>query len=227
MLLLCLDRASADRVMREVHAGVYGPHMGGHMLARKIMRTGYFWLTMETDCCQFVQRCPECQIHGDLIHVPPSELHALTSPWPFSVWGIDIIGKISSKSSSGHEFILVAIDYFTKWVEAGFRYSIRHHRSTAYKPQTNGAVEAANKNIKRILRKMVKTSRDWSEKLPFTLWAYRTSFRTSTGATPYSLVYGMEAVLPVEIEMGSLRVALEQQIPETDWAQARLISSIS
>ncbi|RVW93379.1 hypothetical protein CK203_022395 [Vitis vinifera] len=56
---------------------------------------------------------------------------------------------------------------------------------------------------------MVETSRDWSEKLSFALWAYWTSFRTSTGATPYSLVYGMEAVLPVEIEMGSLRVALE------------------
>ena len=96
---------------------VYGPHMGGHMLARKIMRTDYFWLTMETDCCQFVQRCPDYRIHGDLIHVPPLELHALTSTWPFSVWGIDIIGKISLKSSNGHEFILVAIDYFTKWVE--------------------------------------------------------------------------------------------------------------
>ena len=57
---------------------------------------------------------------------------------------------------------------------------------------------------------MVETSRDWSEKLSFTLWAYRTSFRTSTRVTLYSLVYGMEAVLPVEIEMGSLRVALEQ-----------------
>ena len=63
---------------------------------------------------------------------------------------------------------------------------------------------------------MVETSRDWSEKLPFALWAYRTSFRTSTGAMPYSLVYGMEAVLPVEIEMGSLRVTLEQQISETE-----------
>ena len=80
----------------------------------------------------------------------------------------------------------------------------------------NGAVEAANKNIKRILWRMVETSRDWSEKLPYALWAYRTSFRTSTGATPYSLVYGMEAMLPVEIEMGSLRVSLEQQIPEAD-----------
>ena len=265
LLLLCLDHASANRVMREVHAGVCGPHMGGHMLARKIIRTGYFWLTMEKDCFQLVQRCPECQMHGDLIHVPPSELHALTSPWPFSVWGIDIIGKISPKSSSGHEYILVAIDYFTKWVEATsyagltaarvakfirshiiyrygvphelisdrgahFRgevdtlvqeYGIQHHRSSAYRPQTNGAVEAADKNIKRILRKMVETSRDWSEKLPFALWAYRTSFRSSIGSTPYSLVYGMEAVLPIEIEMRSLRVALEHQISETKWVQSR------
>ena len=138
----------------------------------------------------------------DLIHVPPSELHALTSPWPFSVWGIDIIGKISLKTSSGHEFILVVIDYFTKWVEAASyarltssrvasfirshiichyrvphelisdrgvhfradvdtllqRYSIQHHRSFAYKSQTNRAIEAADKNIKMILRRMVKTS---------------------------------------------------------------------
>ena len=169
--------------MREVYAGVCGPHMGGHMLTRKIMRTGYFWLTTETDCCQFVQRCPECQMHGDLIHVPPFELHALTSPWPLSVWGINIIGKISPKSSNGHEYILVAIDYFTKWVEAAsyarltmvrvakfirshiicrygvpnelisnrgvhFRgevdtliqeYGIQHHRSSTYRPRTNGA----------------------------------------------------------------------------------------
>ncbi|KAL6315826.1 hypothetical protein AAG906_008212 [Vitis piasezkii] len=67
---------------------------------------------------------------------------------------------------------------------------------------------------------MVETSWDWSKKLPFVLWAYCTSFRTSTASTPYSLVYGMEVVLPVEIEMGSLRVALEQQISETEWAQS-------
>ncbi|RVW42252.1 Gag-Pol polyprotein [Vitis vinifera] len=189
-----------------------------------------------------------------LTHVPPSELHALTSPWPFSVWGINIIGKILPKSSSGHEFILVAINYFIKWLKAASyarltstgvaslikshiicrygvphelisdrgvhfraevdtlvqRYGIQHHWSSTYRPQTNGVVEAANKNMKRVLRRMVETSWDWSKKLPFALWAYRTSFRTFIGATPYSLVYDMEAVLPVEIEMGSLRVALEQ-----------------
>ena len=70
-------------------------------------------------------------------------------------------------------------------------------------------VEAANKNIKRILWRMIETSHDWSEKLPFALWAYRTSFHTFIGATPYSLVYGIEVVLLVEIEMGSLRIKLE------------------
>ena len=143
-------------------------------------------------------------MHGDLIHVPPSKLHALTSPWLFSVWGIDIIGKISPKSYGGHEYILVAINYFTKWVETSSyakwtaakvakfirshiicrygvpheliydigvhlrgevnilvqEYGIQHHRSSTYRPQTNGAVEALNKNIKRILRKMDETSRD-------------------------------------------------------------------
>ena len=57
-------------------------------------------------------------MHGDLIHLPPLELYALTSPYLFLVWGVDVIGKISPKSSSGYEFILVAIYYFTEWVEA-------------------------------------------------------------------------------------------------------------
>ena len=55
------------------------------MLTHKIMRTSYFWLTMEIDCCKFVQRCMECQMHRDLIHMPPSDLHALISSWPFLV----------------------------------------------------------------------------------------------------------------------------------------------
>ena len=131
-----------------------------------------------------------------------------------------MIGKVSPKSSSGHKYILIAIDYFTKWVEAAsytrltvakvakfikshiicqygvphelisnrgvhFRgkvdalvqeYGIRHHRSSVYRLQTNRAVEAANKNIKRILRKMVETSRDWSKKIHFALCDYCTFF---------------------------------------------------
>ena len=70
----------------------------------------------------------------------------------------------------------------------------------------NGTVEAANKNIKKILVKMTNTYNDWHKYLLFALCAYRTSVRTSAGATPYSLVYGMEVVLPTEVEILSLRI---------------------
>ena len=68
---------------------------------------------------------------------------------------------------------------------------------------------------------MTDTYKDWHEKLPYTLWGYRTSVRTSTGTTPYSLVYGMEAVLPVEVELASLRILAECEISETDWLRER------
>ena len=85
----------------------------------------------------------------------------------------------------------------------------------------NGAVEAANKNIKKIIAKATKTYRDWHEKLLFALHAYRTGVRTSTGATPYSLVYGIEAVLPIGVEISSLRVLREVELEEAKWVQAR------
>ncbi|XP_022717859.1 uncharacterized protein LOC111276391 [Durio zibethinus] len=83
----------------------------------------------------------------------------------------------------------------------------------------NGAVEAANKNIKRILGKMTNTYKDWHEKLPFALLAYRTSIRTSTGATPFSLVYGMEVVLSIKVEISSLKVLMEIKLDEAEWVQ--------
>ena len=61
------------------------------------------------------------------------------------------------------------------------RYGIEHHKSSPYRSQTNGAVEAANKNVKRILLKMVKTYKDLSEYLPFALWGYRTTTLTTIG----------------------------------------------
>ncbi|PKI63919.1 hypothetical protein CRG98_015700 [Punica granatum] len=70
----------------------------------------------------------------------------------------------------------------------------------------NGAVEAANKNIKKIIEKMTVNYKDRHEMLPFALLAYRTSIRSSTGATPYSLVYGMETVLLIEVEIPSMRI---------------------
>ena len=93
-------------------------------------------------------------------------------------------------------------------------HKIEHHRSSPYRPQANGTVEVANKNVKRILSKMLENYRDWSEYLQFVLWEYRTTATTSTSVTPFSLVYEYEAVLPIEVEIQSMRVLLESKIPE-------------
>ena len=56
-------------------------------------------------------------IHGNLNHLPPTVLNSLSSPWPFTAWGIDIIGKIRTNASNGHKYIVVAIDYFSRWIK--------------------------------------------------------------------------------------------------------------
>ncbi|KAA3465973.1 RNA-directed DNA polymerase [Gossypium australe] len=88
-----------------------------HMLMQ-IMRFGYCWSTMERDCINYTKKCHKFQIYGDKIHVPHSSLHVMNSPWTFSMLGMDVNGLISPKASSGHRFIFVVVDYFTKWVEA-------------------------------------------------------------------------------------------------------------
>ena len=94
------------------------------------------------------------------------------------------------------------------------QFKIKHHNSAPYRPKMNGVVEAANKNVKKIVSKMTDTYKDWHEKLPFALHAYRTVVKTSTKATLFSLVYGMEAVLPIEVEISSLRVLMEAKLEE-------------
>nr|XP_009779699.1 PREDICTED: uncharacterized protein LOC104228852 [Nicotiana sylvestris] len=179
---------------------------------------------MEKDCSGSVRNCHQCQIHGDLIHALPSELHPMLAPWSFVAWGMNVIGQIEPKASNGQKFILVAFDYFTKWVEAvNFnaatkktvvdsevceQFKIMHRNSTPYRPKVNGDVEATNKNIKKILKKMIQR--------------YRTTVRTSVRATPYLLVYGIEAVISAEVEIPSLQIIVEDEIEDDEWVKTRL-----
>ena len=94
------------------------------------------------------------------------------------------------------------------------QFQIKHHNSALYHLKMNGVVEAANKNIIMIIEKMTETYKDWHEKLPFTLYAYRNVVRTSTKATHFSLVYDMEAMLPIEVEIHSLRILMEAELDD-------------
>ena len=94
-------------------------------------------------------------------------------------------------------------------------YGFKHHRSTPYYPQGNGQAEATNKTLIRILSKMVyEYAGGWNHHLPDALWAYRTSPRSATGFSPYTLVYGAEAVSPVEMTVASPRMAV---VNECEW----------
>jgi hypothetical protein len=83
------------------------------------------------------------------------------------------------------------VDHCAKW-------KIKHSNSSPYIPWMNGVVEATNKNIKKIIQKMIVTYKDWYEMLPFALNTYYTTIRTSTRATPYSLVYRTKMVMSLE-----------------------------
>ncbi|PKI59204.1 hypothetical protein CRG98_020405 [Punica granatum] len=143
---------------------------------------------MEADCAKHVRYCHLCQVYADQIKAPPNELRPMAASWPFSMWGINVIGSINPKASNGHMFILaITLASVTANTVARFlkrdiiarygvpetiitdnaknlnnriidelceRFKIHHRNSTLYRPQMNGAVEAANKNIKRIIEKM-------------------------------------------------------------------------
>ncbi len=83
-----------------------------------LRRAGYFWPTMLEDCFRYYKGCQDCQKFGAIQRAPASAMNHIIKPWSFRGWGMDMIGQINPPLSKGHKFILVATDYFTKWVEA-------------------------------------------------------------------------------------------------------------
>jgi hypothetical protein len=110
LLLKCLGPTEANRLLHEVHEGVRGTHQSAHKMKWLIRRSGYYWPTMKG--CQACQRFRKIQM------VPASAMNPIIKPWPFRGWGMDKISKINPPSSKGHQYSLVIMDYFTKWVEA-------------------------------------------------------------------------------------------------------------
>lgn len=109
-------------------------------------------------------------------------------------------------------------DNGTPFINANVRellalYDVDHVKSTPYYPKGNGQAEATNKTLLKVLSRMVhEEPKMWYDALPVALWAYRTSKREPTKATPFSLVYGTEAMLPAEILVPSARLALDAEL---------------
>ena len=115
--LKCIAGEDTEYVLREVHEGICGNHIGARTLAGKVLRQGYYWPTMLKDATDLVKKCRICQEHAKISRLPTEPLTSVTSPWPFQQWGLDILGPLPMGKGQC-KFIIVAVDYFTKWAEA-------------------------------------------------------------------------------------------------------------
>ncbi|XP_074356994.1 uncharacterized protein LOC141696764 [Apium graveolens] len=171
------DKKPEDEALKEVQERICGQHLGGRALAYKITRLGFYWPTMLDDAKAYMKRCDRCQRHAPIVRQPPERLTSIKTPIPFAIWGMDILGPFPLASGQ-RKFIV-----------------------------ENGQAEVANRIILDGLKKMVKHSRNtWVDELLPILWAYRTTCKVTTEATPFMLAYGAEAVVPLEITHGSPRI---------------------
>ncbi|MCO5613259.1 hypothetical protein L7F22_067535 [Adiantum nelumboides] len=254
-------------ILEGLHEEACGGHFAQELTAKKILLSGYVWPSLHIDVQHWCKSCHNCQVNENkhLLHGPRQ---LLLANGPFEKWGIDAMGPLP-RTKNGKLYILVAIDYMTRWVEAqsvtrvnektvsrfvythiccrfgtpleivfdngpGFRKGlltevceelhILHRHSTPYNPQSNGLVEKANGIIAGIIRKMVKNkTKLWDDFLDGALWAYRTTYKEATEFTPFHLVYGQEALQPIELNIPTMRLhGKAAQRKEEEWTDRLL-----
>jgi transposase InsO family protein len=286
VLQRCVTPEVGKLILKDIHEGICGHHASSRAIAAKAFRAGFYWLTAIEDAKNIVRTCDACQRFASKPHAPAAELTPIPLAWPFAQWGLDMVGKLHKSWPGGHVYLLVAVDRFTKWIEAKpvtsldatsavnfirdivFRFGVpnsivtdngTNFTSREFKdyceglgiklnfasvahPQTNGQVEKANGLIcngikKRLLAPLEKAKHAWVDELPSVLWSLRTTPNTATQETPFFLVHGAEAVLPVEITHESPRVreydeetsqkALEDDVDAVDEARDAVLSRVS
>ncbi|CAA7045985.1 unnamed protein product [Microthlaspi erraticum] len=181
---------------------------------------------LQEDAADYIAKCDPCQRKGGITKTDEMPLNPILEVEIFDVWGIDFMGPFKP-SSNGHNYILVAVDYVSKWIEAipcptcdakmeapisstrCLKIDEKPRSKTQgrhpYHPQTSGQVEVSNRQIKAILEKTVSfTRKDWAARLDEALWAYRTAYKTPIGRSPFNLLYGKDCHLPVEVEYKAL-----------------------
>jgi hypothetical protein len=118
VLQRCVTPQEGQDILKDIHAGVCGHHASSRAIAAKAFRVGFYWLTVIEDAKDIVRKCEACQRFASRPYAPAAELQPIPLSWPFAQWGLDMVGKLHKSWLGGHVYMLVAVDKFTKWVEA-------------------------------------------------------------------------------------------------------------
>ncbi|GJR48898.1 reverse transcriptase domain-containing protein [Tanacetum coccineum] len=191
----CVSGQEAVDILTACHSGPTGGHYGANYTAKKVFDSGFYWPTIYRDAHDLVTRCDTCQRQGKILQRDEMPQNSIQVCEIFDVWGIDFMGPFPS--SRGNKYILVAVDYLSKWVEAkalptnDARVVCKILKSLFARFGTPRAI---------ISDRVGENRTSWSDKLDDALWAFCTAYKTPIGCTPYKLVYGKACHLPIELE---------------------------
>ena len=117
ILQRCIPIPEGRELLRDIHAGACGHHAAPRTLVGNAFRQGFYWPTAVADATEIVRTCEGCQFYARQTHLPAHALQTITIIWSFAVWGLDLVGPLQ-KVPGGFTDLLVAIDKFSKWIEA-------------------------------------------------------------------------------------------------------------
>ena len=117
ILQRCITVEEGRKLLKDLHSGAYGHHAALRTLIGNAFRQGFNWPTAVADAIELVRSCHECQFYAKQTHLPALALQMIPITWPFAVWGLDLVGPLQ-KVAGGYTHLLVAIDKFSKWIEA-------------------------------------------------------------------------------------------------------------
>jgi hypothetical protein len=115
--LRCITSEKGVELLKKIHSGFCGAHIGTRALAGKAIKQGFFCPSINFDAKKLVQECEACQKTANQQHLPSMPVHLIPPSWPLQRWGMDLVGPLPT-TQGNCKFAAVAVDYFTKWVEA-------------------------------------------------------------------------------------------------------------
>ena len=255
-----VPKALQNEVLCQLHEGIGGGHLGiDKTLSR--LKERFYWPGHHMDVTNWCRSCKTCASRKDPPRRPRAPLKNMKAGYPLQIIATDIIGPFPT-SAEGNKYILVASDYFTRWVEAyaipnleattvaqkltkefflrfgppeqlhadqgrNFESSVIAEicntlgivktRTTPYHPQSDGLVERLNRTIINMLALATEDQPyTWESKLPSLCMAYNCSVQSTTGYTPFYLMFGRQARLPIDIMYGTPG---PEPAPTTDYAK--------